>query len=42
MPGHDDMGDNRYLFIRHCHGKGRQFKAKTLEPPSQRRSIANR
>jgi hypothetical protein len=23
------MGDNRYLFIRHCHGKRRQFKAKT-------------
>jgi hypothetical protein len=29
-PGHDDTGDNRYLFIRHCHGKRRQFKPKTL------------
>jgi hypothetical protein len=29
-PGHDGAGDNRYLFIRHCHGKPRQFKPKTL------------
>jgi hypothetical protein len=41
-PGHDGAGDNRYLFIRHCHGKRRQFKAKTLEPAPQRRSIADR
>jgi hypothetical protein len=29
-PGHDGAGDDRYLFIRHCHGKRRQFKPKTL------------
>jgi hypothetical protein len=29
-PGMTNMGDNRYLFIRHCHGKQRQFKPKTL------------
>jgi hypothetical protein len=29
-PGMTNMGDNRSLFIRHCHGKRLQFKSKTL------------
>jgi hypothetical protein len=29
-PGMTNMDGNRCLFARHCHGKRRQFKAKTL------------